>query len=224
MTGDMAAARVPLTFILAATAKNGVGKGGTLPWPMLKKEMAYFARVTKRVPKAFGDTVEAVQNVVIMGRKTWDSIPSKLRPLKNRTNVVITRQDPASLSIADPEVIVASSIESGIDQVQRGAATGSYKTPGRVFVIGGSTIWDSALNLPNKKRILLTRIHQEYDCDTFFSADLNDEAGGFRKLSARDLSEFVEEDEGEGVTIQCIAWRSGQRNGPLSQGRRAPRE
>ncbi|KAF2154818.1 hypothetical protein K461DRAFT_102638 [Myriangium duriaei CBS 260.36] len=184
----MATAHPPLTLIVAATAKNGIGKAGGLPWPMLKKEMAYFARVTKRVPQSFSDAKEVTQNVVIMGRKTWDSIPAKLRPLKERTNIVITRK-PDSLDISHPDVIVASSIESGIGKLQQGQAS---KAPGRLYIIGGATIYDAAFKLPNRKHVLLTRVHKQYDCDTFFPVDLESDADWTKATSAR-LSEFVEE-------------------------------
>jgi dihydrofolate reductase len=72
-----------LTLIVAATRANGIGKGGTLPW-RLRKEMAYFARVTTHAP-------EGEANAVIMGRNTWESIPPKFRPLRRRTNVVVSR-------------------------------------------------------------------------------------------------------------------------------------
>ena len=68
--------RVNLIF---ARAANGViGRDGTLPWH-LPEDMAYFKRMTAGCP-------------VIMGRKTWDSLPRKFRPLPGRTNLVITRQ------------------------------------------------------------------------------------------------------------------------------------
>jgi dihydrofolate reductase len=70
-----------LTLIVAATATNGIGRANTLPW-RLPAEMAYFARVTT------GNG----GNAVIMGRKSWEGIPAKFRPLKNRINVVISRQ------------------------------------------------------------------------------------------------------------------------------------
>ena len=57
----------------------GIGSKGQLPWRM-KKEMQYFTRMTK------GEG----QNAVLMGRNTWESIPSKFRPLKERYNVIIT--------------------------------------------------------------------------------------------------------------------------------------
>ena len=72
-----------LTLIVAATLTNGIGKNGTLTW-RLPKEMSYFARTTTNAP-------EGSINAVIMGRNTWESIPDKFRPLKNRTNLVISR-------------------------------------------------------------------------------------------------------------------------------------
>ncbi|KAF4548735.1 Dihydrofolate reductase-like protein [Elsinoe fawcettii] len=190
----------PLTLIVAATTKNGIGKGGGLPWPMLKKEMAYFGRVTKRVPKSSQPTSEGpqdVQNVVIMGRKTWDSIPSKLRPLKERTNIIITRQSPESLATSHKDVIVAGSIDEGISQLARKSSDANVKSPGRYYVIGGSSIYDAALKLPNRKNILLTRIHKDYDCDTSFPIDLDSIEAmdqGWKKRSNAQLSDFVEEE------------------------------
>ena len=67
-----------LTIIVAATSKDGgIGRDGTLPW-RLPKEMSYFAKVT-------------TGHAVVMGRKTWDGIPTKFRPLKDRTNIVVSR-------------------------------------------------------------------------------------------------------------------------------------
>ncbi|GME40804.1 hypothetical protein GTA08_BOTSDO00586 [Neofusicoccum parvum] len=88
------APRIPLTLIVAATPSLGIGANGALPWPPLKKEMGYFARVTKRVPATpvapAGGPVR--KNAVIMGRKTWESIPPRFRPLKDRINIVVSRE------------------------------------------------------------------------------------------------------------------------------------
>ncbi|GAM85880.1 hypothetical protein ANO11243_038900 [Dothideomycetidae sp. 11243] len=210
----MASSYPPLTLIVAATAKNGIGKAGGLPWPMLKKEMAYFARVTKRVPTSFASSNnKAVQNVVIMGRKTWDSIPAKLRPLKERTNIVITRQNADSLTgVSHPDVIVAPSIESGISRLQQSAEEGKCKPIGRLFIIGGATIYDAALRLPNKKNILLTRIRKEYECDTHFPVDLDSEHVDWVKASQARLNEFVEEtvedaDMEETVNAEAVRYK-----------------
>lgn len=71
-----------LTVIVAATKSNGIGQSGKLPW-RLSKEMAYFARVTSSAP-------DGQKNAVIMGRKTWESIPAKFRPLSKRFNIVVS--------------------------------------------------------------------------------------------------------------------------------------
>merc|ERR550514_2288490 len=79
----MASASLPVSVIVASTGRGGIGKDGGIPW-RLKDDMAYFKRVTTNAPA--GKT-----NVVIMGRKTWDSIPAKFRPLAGRINVVLSR-------------------------------------------------------------------------------------------------------------------------------------
>jgi dihydrofolate reductase len=72
-----------LTIIVAATKSNGIGSNSRLPW-RLPREIKYFAQVTSNAP-------DEKQNVVIMGRNTWESIPKKFRPLPKRMNVVISR-------------------------------------------------------------------------------------------------------------------------------------
>lgn len=71
-------------LVVAATRKLGIGKGGTMPW-RLPSDMAYFKALTS----ATADPSKA--NAVVMGRKTWESIPPKFRPLRGRVNVVLTR-------------------------------------------------------------------------------------------------------------------------------------
>jgi len=98
---------LPLTLIVATTpirvassvthAQNetntrlGIGLKGTLPWPRIKADMSFFARVTSRPP------VKGTTNAIIMGRKTYDSVPKHLRPLGKRISVVITRDQTGSV-------------------------------------------------------------------------------------------------------------------------------
>ncbi|KAI5259573.1 hypothetical protein E4T42_00099 [Aureobasidium subglaciale] len=204
----------PLTLIVATTAKNGIGKNGTLPWPMLKKEMAYFARVTKRVPEAASrpdssmlaetasqssDSTEVAananiqdpQNVVVMGRKTWESIPPKFRPLPQRTNVVISRSE--NLEGAGEDVIVGNSIVSALSSLSTKVKQGQAAPLGRVFIIGGGAIYKQALDMEEAKSILLTRVEGEWDCDTDFPVDVDAEQVWTRRQKT-ELDEFAGED------------------------------
>jgi len=186
----------PLTLIVATTAKNGIGKNGTLPWPMLKKEMAYFARITKRVPSSTTstsseDSSQAPQNVVVMGRKTWESIPSKFRPLPQRTNVVISRS--SKLEGAGDDVVVSDSISSALSSLAAKAKEGNAAPLGRVFVIGGAAIYNQALEMEQAKSILLTRVEGEWDCDTDFPVDVEVEQG-WQRRDKEGLDEFTGED------------------------------
>jgi dihydrofolate reductase len=193
----------PLTLIVATTAKNGIGKNGTLPWPMLKKEMAYFARVTKRVPGASPTSetsksadsseasTQAPQNVVVMGRKTWESIPPKFRPLPQRTNVVISRSE--KVEGVGEDVILSDSISSALSSLVAKVKEGKAAPLGRVFVIGGAAIYKQALNMEQAKSILLTRVEGEWDCDTDFPIDVDAEQGWQRREKG-ELDEFAGED------------------------------
>jgi dihydrofolate reductase len=76
------------SVVVAATTTNGIGVGGKLPWS-LPQEMARFKKLTSITQQ------KNKTNAVIMGRKTFESIPQKFRPLKDRLNIVLTTQPPA---------------------------------------------------------------------------------------------------------------------------------
>jgi dihydrofolate reductase len=218
---NMPPSKTPLTLIVAATPTNGIGKNGALPWPMLKKEMAYFARVTKRVPtststssnvsNAEGEQTKSLpRNAVIMGRKTWDSIPPKFRPLKDRTNIVISSQERSALNGVTDDVIVSSSILNGLSELEAAVQGGRAPALGRAYVIGGARIYDAAMELEQTKHVLLTRVAREYECDTFFP-DL-EASKRWAKKDRKDLEDFVGEEvvegglEEEGVGYEFQLW------------------
>ena len=132
--------RVNLIF---ARAANGViGRDGTLPWH-LPEDMAHFKRMTAGCP-------------VIMGRKTWDSLPPKFRPLPGRTNLVITRQ---GLWQENGAKTMPSMRESLL------FCEHMSPTPTEVWVIGGAQIYAEALPLAH--RALITEIAQDFEGDAF---------------------------------------------------------
>ncbi|CAI6088918.1 unnamed protein product [Clonostachys chloroleuca] len=175
-----------LTLIVAATRSMGIGLNGSMPWQGLRKEMQYFARVTTRLPP---QAAPGSVNAVIMGRKTWDSIPPKFRPLKDRLNIVVTRSakdsmvsplPPPSLPLREP--LRVSSFERAL------ACAGARCGDGRVFVMGGAQIYAAALDRREARRVLLTSIDREFGCDTHFPLHLT--CGGALGWARRDRGEL----------------------------------
>ncbi|KAK3322509.1 dihydrofolate reductase-like domain-containing protein [Apodospora peruviana] len=199
-----------LTLVLAATRDMGIGLNGTLPWTGLKKEMAYFARVTKRISSSptlpSSSDATSPPNAVIMGRKTWESIPPRFRPLKGRLNIVVSRSAHSAATVSncgESGVVMAPSLEQALSYLRTGE-----KEERRVFVIGGGQIYAAALKLKETKRILLTRVLSDFECDTFFPLALQQhgEGGGGGvgdgswKRSPKDkFDEWVGEQVPEGV-------------------------
>lgn len=205
---------LPLTLIVALTPTSGIGLSGRLPWPTLSAEMRYFARVTRRAPA--GQT-----NAVIMGRKTWASIPARFRPLKGRVNVVVTRSGEGVVAgeQGGEEVLVAPGMEEAVGQLRRrfagvsgeegrraGGVSGEVKGEGlgRVFVIGGGEVYRAALELRQGggregwvDRMLVTRLKGEFECDTFFPLVLEGEAMEEKQEWTRASTEELEAWTGE---------------------------
>ncbi|KAI0166270.1 dihydrofolate reductase [Xylariaceae sp. FL1272] len=192
-----------LTLVVAATRSMGIGRAGTLPWTGLNKEMAYFARVTKRVSS---DDPSQNVNAVIMGRKTWDSIPPKFRPLKGRLNIVISRShtEPPLPSVdLNTEAVKVSSLEQAIEYLK---SSPTAPPMAKVFVIGGAQIYGAALQLKEARRVLLTRVLSDFDCDTFFplklsedSSDVESGKGKWVRKSKAELDHWAGEAVPEGI-------------------------
>ncbi|TAQ87706.1 hypothetical protein B7494_g3950 [Chlorociboria aeruginascens] len=178
-----------LTLIVAATNKMGIGRHGTLPWTGLKKEMAYFARVTKR---AHGE------NAVIMGRKTYASIPPQFRPLKSRFNIILS-------SSASPGLTADSTSSATVPSISAALSLLSGSPPiHRAFIIGGAQVYKTALEMPEAKRILFTRILGDFECDTYFPVELGEDGRteGWQRKSKEELDGWVGENVPEGVQTE----------------------
>ncbi len=131
-----------LVSMIAAIGKNReLGKNNRLLWHIPEDF------------KRFKDLTSG--HVVIMGRKTYESLPEKFRPLPNRTNIIVTRD--VGYKIKD--AIVCHSIEEAINLAK--------KKTSEIFIIGGAQIYD--LGIKYADRLYLTLVDKEYpDADAFF--------------------------------------------------------
>ncbi|KAK4238155.1 dihydrofolate reductase [Achaetomium macrosporum] len=199
MSLEFQAAAPPLpevTLIVAATARQmGIGRAGALPWPMLKREMAYFARVTRRLAPDGGLNPHTARNAVIMGRKTWESIPDRFRPLPGRWNVVLSRGKEEEGQ--NPNAVTAQSLEEALTYL--GHVKQKEDGLGRVFVIGGAQIYGAALEMKEARRVLLTRVLSKFECDTFFPLKLEEGSPGWRRASQEEMDAWVGEEVPRGL-------------------------
>ncbi len=143
--------------VVATDRSLGIGKSGQLPWK-LPEDMKHFQSLTSQCDLDQG------KNAVIMGRRTWESIPVKRRPLANRINVVLTR-DPSFA--AAPGVLTAGSLEQALEDLQ-------LLRPYRCFIIGGGEIYRQAVKHPACRHLYITQIEADFQCDTFFPEYEND--------------------------------------------------
>lgn len=139
--------------VVAADLSDGIGATGGIPWK-LPGDLAHLKRLTT-------DTaVPGTRNAVVMGRKTWDTIPDRFRPLPGRLNVVVSRQRhlllPEGVKLAPDleHALVAARAEPDVE---------------RIFVLGGGEIYRQCFELEGCRRIYLTRVLERFSCDTFLA-------------------------------------------------------
>jgi len=130
--------------LVVARARNGViGRGGSLPW-RIRSDMAWFKANTLGKP-------------VIMGRRTWESLPRK--PLPGRTNIVLSRDD----EFAPDRAVVCDTFSEAVQIAREQAAEDGAE---EVCVIGGSALFELAL--PRARRLYLTEVEAEVTGDVLF--------------------------------------------------------
>jgi len=130
---------VTVTIVAAVTRNGVIGREGGIPW-RIPEDMVRFRELT-------------TGHAVVMGRRTWESLPDQFRPLPGRDNVVVTRNPEWSAQGADR----AGSVEDALELLESAP---------RVFVIGGGEIYAAAL--PYADELLLTEIDAEIEGDTVF--------------------------------------------------------
>jgi dihydrofolate reductase len=135
-----------IVSLIAAVTENGViGRDNDLPWK-LPDDMKYFMETTKG-------------HAVIMGRKNFDSLPPKFKPLKERFNIVLSR------SYKNPQqfdICVVGSMDDALEQAR------SNVSDPEIFVIGGAQIYNLAM--PQADRLYITEIKTKLEGDTYFPA------------------------------------------------------
>lgn len=133
-----------LSIIVAADRQGVIGYQGEIPWQgQLPRDMEYFRDKT-------------IGHPVIMGRKTWESLPERFRPLPGRENIVLSRNQEFRLRRAR----VYSSLKSALCDLSPNQ---------EIFVIGGEQVFQAALPLAG--RIYLTRVEAEFPGDAHFHFD-----------------------------------------------------
>ncbi len=129
---------------IAAVAENGIiGRDGDLPWH-LPDDLKYFQRIT-------------TGHHVITGRKNYESIPDKYRPLKDRVNIVVTR----NTDYEAPGALVVGSLNAGLEIAH-------LANESEAFIIGGGQIYREALTMRLVDRLYLTIVHADVEGDTHF--------------------------------------------------------
>jgi len=134
-----------ISAILACDDRGGIGKNGTLPWPKMEEDLAYFKRMTD------GKTV-------VMGSSTWQS-KGMPKPLPNRYNVVVTlhpEQHPGA------DAYLPQKGEGPVDGIR---SLEDWRGLENVFIIGGAKLISEVFLIID--RFYLSRIPGNYDCDTF---------------------------------------------------------
>jgi dihydrofolate reductase / thymidylate synthase len=140
------------SLIVAHDQDLGIGKNNQLPW-RIPQDLKHFREVTSSVSHA------DLKNAIVMGRRTWESIPAKQRPLPKRQNIILTRNDASGF--AELDVLIAKTLEDAIVKAQQLQCESC-------FVIGGAEVYRQALSLPDFRRLYTTEIMGTFDCDVFF--------------------------------------------------------
>lgn len=132
------------SLIVAVGNHNEIGKNNDLLWH-LPRDMKFFKDTTNG-------------HIVVMGRKNWESIPEKYRPLRNRENIVLTRNGSYT---ADGATVITdfSMIPEAVKDDHK-----------KCFIIGGAEIYKQAIEEGNVNEMYITHVDASFDADTFFPA------------------------------------------------------
>uniref|UniRef100_A0A2K6C677 Dihydrofolate reductase n=1 Tax=Macaca nemestrina TaxID=9545 RepID=A0A2K6C677_MACNE len=133
-----------LNCIVAVSQNMGIGKNGDLPWPPLRNEFRYFQRVTQTL------------------QKIWFSISEKNRSLKDRINLILSRELKELLQEAHS---LARSLDDIFKLTEQPELANKVEI---IWIVGGSSVYKEAMNHPGHLKLFVTRIMWDFENDTFF--------------------------------------------------------
>jgi dihydrofolate reductase len=136
----------------------GIGLLGKIPW-YLPEERSNFEKIIKNTSSP------GLQNAVIMGRKTWESVYGR-EPLDGVINAVIS---------SNPELDLPEGVLQFLSLDEAILALSTSRKVDQLFVIGGGQLYAEAVLHPQLDKIYLTQVEEDYDCDTFFPDDIPEE-------------------------------------------------
>lgn len=176
-------------MIAAVDEDLGIARDGDLPWD-LPGDVEHFKRTTT-------DTRDpGRRNAVIMGRRTWDSIPPRYRPLPGRLNIVVSR---AGVDVPEG-VLCCSSLDQALSRLEQDDLARDIE---RVFVVGGGEIYRLGIAMPECQRLYITRVKGRFGCDTYFPEFDSSGSSG----PGWQLESVLGEAEDSGVGYRIEVWR-----------------
>jgi dihydrofolate reductase/thymidylate synthase len=159
-----------INLIVAVDNDWGFSKDNKIPFPTASTckavydDMIHFYKTTTENSESNSN----LSNIVIMGKNTWESIPEKNKPLKNRINVIVSTTL-FKTNVSTHNVIFTNSVESAFHFAIRKYI---YKEVEKVFVIGGLSLYNYALNSVLLNKVYVTKFNKSFNCDLFFNKNL----------------------------------------------------
>lgn len=139
-----------ISIIVAIDDNFGIGKNNSIPWH-IPDDLINFKKIT-------------TNNVCIMGRNTWDSLPKKFKPLPNRKNIIVSKTyfEKPNESMHHPDVFCSFSLEHAIGISQK------LFSSKQIYIIGGFRIFEECLSKNLIDKMIVTHVFGNYDADVKF--------------------------------------------------------
>lgn len=146
---------MPATLVTAMDRNGVIGNNGQLPWN-IPDDLKWFKHITT------GKTKNGAEKAVIMGRKTWESIPMKNKPLPGRYNIVVSNTlGPRKHYPENPRIFdVELSVEEAVGRCLLAGV--------KPYIIGGAQLYKTAIALEIVDWAYVTLLHGQYKGDTYF--------------------------------------------------------